>query len=149
MHSRGTSKGSEPIAIIGTGCRFPGGASSPSKLWELLKAPVDIATEIPEDRFNVDRYYHHDNMHHGTSNVRHSYFLEEDVKRFDANFFGVKPVEALAMDPQQRLLLETVYESLDSAGLSLHQMQGSQTGVFVGNMGVDYADLVGHDLDDL
>ena len=132
---------------MGSACRFPGEATSPSKLWGLLKSPRDLSKEIPEERFNVDRYYHPDNMHHGTSNVRHSYLLEEDFKAFDANFFGVKPVEALAMDPQQRLLLETVYEGLEAAGLPMEKLQGSQTSVFVGNMGADYADLVSQDLD--
>lgn len=137
----------EPIAIIGSGCRFPGGATSPSKLWDLLKSPTDLKRTIPAERFNVDRYYHQDSSHHGTSNVRHSYFLEEDFKLFDANFFGVKAVEALAMDPQQRLLLETVYESLDSAGLRIEGLQGSQTGVFVGNMSVDYTEILLQDID--
>ncbi|KAI4158636.1 MAG: hypothetical protein L6R39_000491 [Caloplaca ligustica] len=141
--------GNEPIAVVGSACRFPGKATSPSKLWELLKAPNDLSREIPQERFNVDRFYHPDNMHHGTSNVRHSYVLEEDFKAFDANFFGVKPVEALAMDPQQRLLLETVYEGLEAAGLPVEKLQGSQTGVFVGNMGADYADIVSQDLDTL
>lgn len=141
------NRGNEPIAIVGSACRFPGEATSPSKLWGLLKTPYDLSKEIPEGRFNVDRYYHPDNMHHGTSNVRHSYLLEEDFKAFDANFFGVKPVEALAMDPQQRLLLETVYEGLEAAGLPMEKLQGSQTSVFVGNMGADYADLISQDLD--
>lgn len=147
MVSTKTSKGNEPIAIVGSGCRFPGGATNASKLWDLMKDPRDLASEITEGRFNVDRFYHPDNMHHGTSNVRHSYFLQEDFKLFDANFFGVKPMEALAMDPQQRLLLETVYESLETAGIAVQHLQGSQTGVFVGNMGVDYSELIGHDLD--
>lgn len=137
----------EPIAIIGSGCRFPGGATTPSKLWDLLRNPRDLKREIPKDRFNVDRYYHPDNSHHGTSNVRHSYFLEDDFKLFDANFFGVKAVEALAMDPQQRLLLETVYESLETAGLPMEDLQGSQTGVFVGNMSVDYTEILSQDID--
>ena len=143
------TKAMEPIAIVGSSCRFPGEATSPSKLWDLLKAPRDLSKQIPEERFNVDRYYHPDNMHHGTSNVRQSYILEENFKTFDANFFGVKPVEAVAMDPQQRLLLETVYEGLEAAGLPMSKLQGSQTGVFVGNMGADYADIVSQDLDTL
>ncbi len=141
--------GNEPIAIVGSACRFPGEATSPCKLWQLLKAPRDLSKEIPEERFHVDRFYHPDGLHHGTSNVRHSYFLEDDFKTFDANFFGVKPIEALAMDPQQRLLLETVYEGLEAAGMPMEKTRGSQTGVFVGNMGADYADIVSQDLDSL
>ncbi|KAK5996292.1 PKS-NRPS hybrid synthetase cheA [Cladobotryum mycophilum] len=117
---------SEPIAII---------------------EPPNLKKEIPKERFNVDRYYHPDNAHHGTSNVRHSYFLEDDFKVFDANFFGIKGVEALAMDPQQRLLLETVYESLETAGLPMENLQGSHTGVFVGNMSVDYTEILSQDID--
>lgn len=137
----------EPIAIVGSGCRLPGGANTPSKLWDVLKNPSDLRREIPSDRFNVDRYYHPDNSHHGTSNIRHSYVLEDDYRNFDANFFGVKTVEASAMDPQQRLLLETVYESLESAGMPMDGLRGSQTGVFVGNMSVDYTEILSQDID--
>ncbi|KAF7169928.1 hypothetical protein CNMCM5623_002479 [Aspergillus felis] len=135
----------EPIAIIGSGCRFPGGCDTPSKLWELLRNPRDLLKEIPENRFSADSFYHPDNAHHGTSNVRHSYLLEEDLRRFDAQFFGISPIEANAVDPQQRLLLETVYESLESAGLSIQQLQGSDTAVYVGVMSADFTDMIGRD----
>lgn len=137
----------EPIAIIGSGCRLPGGADTPSNLWKLLQSPPDLQREIPKDRFNVDRFYHPDNAHHGTANVRHSYFMENDFKSFDAGFFGIKAAEALAMDPQQRLLLETVYESLESAGLPMEDLRGSQTGVYVGNMSVDFTEILVQDID--
>ncbi|EPS29069.1 hypothetical protein PDE_04017 [Penicillium oxalicum 114-2] len=132
----------EPIAIVGSGCRFPGESSSPSKLWELLQAPRDVQTEIPPTRFNPHGFYHPDNLHHGTSNVRHSYLLTEDHRHFDAQFFGIKPAEAHCIDPQQRLLMETVYESLESAGLRLEDLRGSETAVYVGLMCGDYADIV-------
>lgn len=141
--------GGEPIAIVGSACRFPGGATSPSKLWELLKEPRDVLTEIPRSRFNPDAFYHPDSSHHGTSNVRHSYVLSDDHRLFDAQFFGTKPVEANAIDPQQRLLLETVYESLESAGLPMEKLQGSDTGVYVGLMTNDYADLLGRDIQNI
>ncbi|KAL4876141.1 putative hybrid NRPS/PKS enzyme [Aspergillus karnatakaensis] len=139
----------EPIAIVGMGCRFPGGANTPSKLWELLKDPPDLRTEIlPESaRFNGAAFYHPDNLHHGTSNVRHSYLLTEDHRRFDAAFFGIKPVEASSIDPQQRLLLETVYEALEAAGIPMEQLHGTPTAVFVGLMCADYADILGHDVE--
>ncbi|KAI1076749.1 hypothetical protein F5B20DRAFT_583920 [Whalleya microplaca] len=136
----------EPIAIIGSACRFPGGASTPSKLWELLRQPRDVLNEIPSSRFNVDKFYHPDALHHGTSNVRHSYVLSEDHRVFDSQFFGVKPIEANAIDPQQRLLLETTYEALESAGLPVENIQGSKTGVFVGLMNEDYSSIIGRDL---
>ena len=96
----------QPIAIIGTGCRFPGQSNSPSRLWELLKEPQDLLSKIPHDRFSAEGFHNEDSNYHGSSNVRHSYFLDENVRQFDAQFFGIKPVEANAIDPQQRLLLQ-------------------------------------------
>lgn len=139
----------EPIAIVGSACRFPGESSSPSKLWELLKEPRDVSSLIPDSRFTTDGYHNKDPLHHGTTNVRHSYLLSEDVRLFDAQFFGIKPVEAISVDPQQRVLMETVYECLESAGIALETLQGSQTGVYVGIMCGDYAELLGRDIDTL
>ncbi|KAI0185009.1 putative hybrid NRPS/PKS enzyme [Xylaria flabelliformis] len=135
----------EPIAIIGTGCRFPGQCDNPSKLWDLLRKPRDLLKEIPEERFSTSAFYHPQNHHHGTSNVRHSYLLEEDLRDFDAHFFGINSVEAHSVDPQQRLLLETVYESLEAAGLSVKELQGSDTAVYVGVMSADFTDMIGRD----
>ncbi|KAI9708162.1 MAG: putative Hybrid PKS-NRPS biosynthetic cluster [Bogoriella megaspora] len=135
----------EPIAIVGSACRFPGESTSPSKLWELLRQPRDVLKEMPIERFSVDGFYHPDNMHHGASNVRHSYLLDDDVRLFDARFFGIKPVEANSIDPQQRLLLETVYEGVEAAGLTVGQLQGSQTAVYVGLMSADFADMLVED----
>lgn len=140
---------SEPIAIVGSACRFPGDAVSPAKLWELLKDPEDVLTEIPESRFNSRSFYHPDGSHHGTTNVRHSYVLSNDHRLFDAQFFGTKPIEANSIDPQQRLLLETVYECIESAGIPTEKLQGSNTGVYVGLMTNDYADLLGRDVQNL
>ncbi|KAK8103678.1 uncharacterized protein PG998_010711 [Apiospora kogelbergensis] len=137
----------EPIAIIGTGCRFPGGCNNPSKLWELLREPRDLLKEIPEDRFSADGFYHPQNSHHGTSNVKHSYLLDDDLRRFDAQFFSIKATEANSIDPQQRLLMETVYESLEAAGMSIKRLQGSDTAVYVGVMSADYTDLIGRDVE--
>ena len=131
-------KGNEPIAIIGSGCRFPGEASTPSKLWDLLRQPRDLSTTIPPDRFSAKGFFHPDGLHHGSSNVQESYFLSESLRHFDAQFFGIKPVEANATDPQQRLLLETVYESIESAGLRMEELRGSMTAVYVGLMSGDY-----------
>lgn len=137
----------EPIAIIGSGCRFAGGASSPSKLWDLLRDPKDIRSNITDKRFNAEGFYHPDGTHHGHMNVMQSYLLDEDTRVFDAEFFGINPVEARAMDPQQRLLLEVVYESIESAGLSLDRMRGSDTAVFAGLMCGDYEAMMLRDLD--
>lgn len=128
----------EPIAIVGSACRFAGGASSPSKLWDLLRNPRDVRSNIPKSRFNAENYYHPNPAYHGHSNIRHSYLLEEDVAAFDSEFFGIKPVEAKAIDPQQRLLMETVYEGLESAGLTIDSLRGTDTAVYVGLMCGDY-----------
>jgi len=139
----------EPIAIIGTGCRFPGGTNSPSKLWKLLREPRDLAVKIPLDRFNIDAFYHPDGSHFGTTNVKESYFLEEDLRCFDSQFFNIQPAEAEALDPQQRLLLETVYEAVESAGLGLETLKGSNTAVYVGLMSDDYSEIIRRDLNSL
>ncbi|KAL2833070.1 putative polyketide synthase [Aspergillus pseudoustus] len=136
----------EPIAIIGMGCRFPGQASSPSRLWQLLREPRDVSQEIPADRFNISRFYHPDGSHHGTTNVKRSYFLSEDIRCFDSQFFGIPPAEAEPMDPQHRVLLEVVYEALESAGLPLEALHGSDTATYVGLMCSDYYTLQAHDL---
>lgn len=138
MPAKDPSTAPEPIAVIGSACRFAGGANSPSKLWDLLKEPRDVLREIPESRFSVNGFYHPDGSYHGHGNVRHSYLLDEDPRAFDPQFFGIKPVEARSMDPQQRFLLEVVYESLESAGLTLQGLRGSDTGVYVGLMCTDY-----------
>lgn len=136
----------EPIAIVGSACRFPGGASSPAALWKLLESPCDVATDIPNDRFNLKGYYHPNGSHHGTTNVRQSYLLQEDLRLFDASFFTISPNEADSMDPQHRLLLETVYEALESGGHRIESLRGSDTAVYTGTMAVDYNDTVLRDL---
>ncbi|KAF1937576.1 putative hybrid NRPS/PKS enzyme [Clathrospora elynae] len=145
MSPKDKGRPNEPIAVIGSGFRFPGEANTPSKLWDLLREPRDVQSAIPEQRFNPDGFFHPVNDHHGTSNIRHSYFLSEDHRQFDAQFFGIKPVEANSIDPQQRILLEVVYESIEAAGLSMDTLRGSPTAVYVGLMCADYADLLGRD----
>ncbi|KAL4875204.1 ketoacyl-synt-domain-containing protein [Aspergillus karnatakaensis] len=131
----------EPIAIVGTGCRFPGGSSSPARLWDLLRNPRNVASRVPKDRFNVEAFYHQNSQQHGATSVAESYFLEEDIRAFDAPFFNISPAEAAAMDPQQRLLLETVYDSLDAGGHRLDAIKGSATGVYCGFLRTDYSQL--------
>lgn len=137
----------EPIAIIGSACRFPGDTEKPSELWELLKAPKDLLRQIPPDRFDAQAFYHPDGHHHGTSNVRHSYFLNQDPTAFDSGFFNIPVGEAEAIDPQQRMLMETVYESLCAGGQTIEQLRGSSTSVFVGVMCGDWEGMVGRDLE--
>ncbi|KAK2776557.1 lovastatin nonaketide synthase [Colletotrichum kahawae] len=138
----------EPIAIVGSACHFAGDASSPSKLWKLLRNPRDARREIPESRFNAKGFFHENNSHHARSNVMHSYLLEEDPKVFDAEFFGINPIEARAMDPQQRMLLETVYEAIESGGMTIDGLRGSDTAVYAGVMCGDYEAMLLRDLDE-
>ncbi|KAF5648995.1 polyketide synthase [Fusarium sp. NRRL 52700] len=136
----------EPIAVIGSACRFPGGASSPSKLWSLLQSPKDCLRDFPKDRLNLEAFYNKDGEHHGATDVcNKGYLLEEDSRLFDASFFNVNPAEADGMDPQQRLTLETVYESLEAAGYTIEEMQGSLTSVYLGIMTGDYHDIQSRD----
>ncbi|TVY88560.1 Polyketide synthase [Lachnellula willkommii] len=137
----------EPIAIVGSSCRLPGSATSPSKLWELLKYPRDISEEVPPSRFDTNLFYHQDSQHHGSTNTRNGYLLQDEPRLFDRDFFNISPKEAEAMDPQQRNLLEIVYEGVESAGYSIPELQGSATGVFVGVIGSDfqYAAMRGYD----
>ncbi|MDJ0795563.1 MAG: type I polyketide synthase [Calothrix sp. MO_167.B12] len=130
----------EPIAIIGMGCRFPGGARDPEGLWQLLHDGVDAIVPVPENRWDVDRFYDSRPEALGKTNMRWGGFLDE-VDTFDPSFFGIAPREAVSIDPQQRLLLEVSWEALENAGLAPNQLFGSLTGVFVGICANDYTYL--------
>ncbi|KAK3174764.1 Type I Iterative PKS [Lepraria neglecta] len=132
----------EPIALVGSGCRFPGGASSPSKLWDLLIEKRDALKKIDSSRFNPEGFFHPNGERHGCINVDSAYTLEQDVKAFDANFFGINAKEAAAIDPQHRILLETVYEAMEAGGFSIEGMQASDTAVYIGVMTGDYLELL-------
>jgi acyl transferase domain-containing protein/D-arabinose 1-dehydrogenase-like Zn-dependent alcohol dehydrogenase len=130
----------EPIAVIGVGCRFPGGADGPAAFWELLCAGGDTVTEVPAERWDVDAYYDPDPHRLGRMSTRWGSFLAETA-RFDAPFFQIAPREAEAMDPQQRLLLEVTWEALENAGLHPDRLAGTASGVFVGMCSNSYWDL--------
>lgn len=132
---------SEPIAIIGIGCRFPGGVDSPETLWQLLSAGVDTVTEVPADRFDIDAFYAEPPGTPGKTYTRNGAFIDA-VDQFDASFFGISPREAAQMDPQQRLLLECGWEAIERAAISVDSLRGQRTGAFVGLMNGDYATLI-------
>ena len=128
----------EPIAVVGLGCRFPGGADGPESFWSLLRDGVDAITEVPPERWSVDAFYDPDPDAPGKMYARHGGFVS-GVDRFDPRFFGIAPREALSMDPQQRLLLEVAWEALEHAGQAPEELLDSDTGVFVGISTNDYA----------
>ncbi|KAL6364627.1 hypothetical protein LRP88_01747 [Fusarium phalaenopsidis] len=145
-----TQSPEEPIAIIGSACRFPGGCSSPSKLWELLQEPRDVRKHFDPKRLNLGRFYNADGQAHGSTDVKaQSYLLEEDNRTFDAGFFGINPAVASGMDPQQRLLLEVSYEACENAGVTLEQLHGSLTSVHIGSMSNDYCAIQARDTETL
>jgi acyl transferase domain-containing protein/NADPH:quinone reductase-like Zn-dependent oxidoreductase/short-subunit dehydrogenase len=130
----------EPIAIVGLGCRLPGGANDPEAFWRLLCDGVDAITEVPKDRWDIQSLYHPDWRAPGRIHQRHGGFVE-DIDKFDAAFFGISPKEARTVDPQQRMLLEVAHQALENAGIPPFGLGGREVGVYVGIMNGDYHDL--------
>lgn len=126
----------EPIAIIGMGCRFPG-ADNPQAFWQLLHDGVDAIREVPPSRWDIDAYFDPDPDVPGKMYTRYSGFIDQ-VDQFDPQFFNISPREALSLDPQQRLLLEVTWEALEHANLVPEELYGSPTGVYVGISNTDY-----------
>lgn len=119
------------IAIISMGCRYPGGADDPERLWRLLSAGEDTITEVPKGRWDSEGLYDPDPEAIGKAYTLRGGFLD-GIDRFDAAFFGISPREAAAMDPQQRLLLQTTWETIERAGIVPQTLKGSSTGVYIG-----------------
>src|SRR6201996_8775964 len=121
----------EPIAVVGIGCRFPGGADGPEGYWNFLANGGDGISEIPADRWNADEFYDADQFAPGRMSSKWGGFLS-DVAGFDADYFGISPREAEAMDPQQRLMLEVAYEALEHAGIATEDLSGVRAAVLMG-----------------
>ncbi len=129
----------EPIAVVGMGCRFPGGVNNPEQYWDFLRAGASGIVPVPAERWDAEALYSDDHNVPGTICNREGGFLTSwQPAEFDAEFFTISPREAAAMDPQQRLFIEVAWEALEDAGIPPHSIRGTQTSVFVGISGCDY-----------
>ena len=136
--SEGGMAAREPIAIVGMGCRYPGGVRTPDEFWELLSSGRDILRDIPGERWDVNAHYDPEMTVPGKMYVRQGYYID-DIDQFDPQFFGLSPREAESLDPQQRLVMEVSWETLENAGIAPSILQGGKTGVFVGQYWDDYS----------
>ncbi|MFB6714056.1 SDR family NAD(P)-dependent oxidoreductase, partial [Streptomyces sp. NPDC056358] len=138
----------EPIAIVGLGCRLPGGIETPEALWEGLCDGLDAIREVPADRWNAQDWLDPDPRAPGRMNTRWGGFLD-DVAGFDADLFRISPAEAKHMDPQQRMALEVAWAAFEDARIVPTDITGTRTGVFFGTMAQEYHLATGADADDI
>lgn len=131
-----------PLAIVGIGCRFPGGGNGPEQFWQNLSEGVDAITDVPHDRWNPEIYFDPHPGTPGRSSAARGGFIE-GIDQFDPEFFGISRREAMNIDPQHRLLLEVAWETFEDAGATLAQVKGSRCGVFVGLSNLEYGNLDG------
>ena len=132
---------SEPIAIVGIGCRFPGDCDTPDTYFERLCAGMDAVGEVPPERWSLPDWWDSNPATPGRMYSRFGAFLS-DVERFDAAFFGVTPREAARMDPQHRMLLEVAWHAMEAANIRAETLNGKPVGVFLGITGNDYGELL-------
>jgi acyl transferase domain-containing protein len=131
----------EPIAVIGIGCRFPGGADDPESFWSLLRQGVDAIHTVPPDRWSLDDFFDADPSVPGKMATRSGGFVD-GIDQFDHQFFGITPREAASMDPQQRLVLEVAWQALENAGQSPDGLMAQPVGIFIGAAAPDYFQLM-------
>lgn len=132
---------SDPIAIVGIGCRFPGGITDLDTFWRLLRTGTDAISDVPPDRWDLTSFYDADPGTPARMFVRQGGFLDTSIDTFDAGFFGIPPREAAALDPQQRLLLEVTWEAFENAGIPVSSTAATEVGVYVGGFTFDAATL--------
>lgn len=128
----------QSIAVVGIGCRLPGGVNDTDTFWEVVANGRNTWSPVPAERYNEHAFYHPDPDHDGTTHHQGGHFLSQDMAAFDATFFGISPLEAQAMDPQQRLLLEVSYEAFENAGLLIENIRGTNASVYVAAFTHDY-----------
>jgi len=127
----------EPLAVIGIGCRFPGGINSAVSFWDALLLGLNAICDVPDDRWKHSRFHDTNPEKSGCIKNARGGFIK-GVDQFDAEFFGYFPAEAQRIDPQQRLLLEVTHEAMEDAGLRRDQLDGTRTSVFIGSFMYDY-----------
>jgi acyl transferase domain-containing protein len=137
----------EPIAIVGIGCRFPGGTENPEEFWKFLEKGGSGIKEMPKSRFDIDQFYDKRRDAPGKMYVKNFGLLDQDVRSFDSEFFGISPKEARELDPQQRLLLECTWEAFEDACINPQKLKGSNTAVFIGQLTPDYYKMLFSNLD--
>ncbi|MCX5612933.1 SDR family NAD(P)-dependent oxidoreductase [Streptomyces sp. NBC_00047] len=142
--ARGRAHAQEPIAVVGLGCRLPGGIETPDALWQSLLDGVDAVREVPRDRWNADEWLDPDPRAPGRMTTRWGGFLD-DVAGFDAELFRISPAEARQMDPQQRMALESAWAAIEDARIVHGDLEGTRTGVFMGTMAQEYHLATGAD----
>ena len=135
----------EPLAIVGIGVRLPGQSIDVESFWNFLADGRSGIVEVPQDRWDVERFYHPDGSVPGTMVTRWGGFVE-NLAKFDARFWGITPREAMRMDPQQRWLLEVAWEAIEDAGVAPSALRGEKVGVFVGISTHDYSGIQGVDI---
>ncbi|GJL54718.1 MAG: hypothetical protein NPIRA02_18500 [Nitrospirales bacterium] len=133
-----TTLNAQKVAIIGMGCRFPGGSDSPETFWSLMKNTRNAVGQIPASRWALHRFYSTQSTASAKSYVCRGHFIDWDYKEFDAGFFNFAPIEVEYFDPQQRLLLEVSWEAMENAGLDVSSLMGTNVGVYVGGFTLDH-----------
>src|ERR1700722_18286019 len=137
IHLLGNPLTREPLAVVGIGCRLPGGIDSPAAFWDALLNGVNAIRDVPEDRWIHSRFHDTNTEKAGCICNAKGGFID-GVDQFDAEFFGYFPAEAQRIDPQQRLLLEVTHEAMEDAGIRRDQLGGSKTSVYIGSFMYDY-----------